>query len=123
MFKLWVGGLASAVVIIIVISAYNVFNRYFQQYPIEQITTMQMTSSSPFICNDSLIAQRVVGAIRLGLTGPSMISTDKRSTLLELNFSSAFVSSSSDEALAPSSSFVIGLTAIVNQTDPLNSDD
>ncbi|CAF3345973.1 unnamed protein product [Rotaria socialis] len=211
--ELWIGGLASAAVIVIVISAYSFSNQYFHQYPIEQvtsdssfacdvtlrnakfITTMQMTSSSSnstkqnqvifnmlnsqsitlnvdliqtaFICNDSLIVQRVVGskltllpisacetshngsilslaialptqevgiqltlpgsrtvgAIRLGLSGPSMISTDKRSTLLELNFSSAFVSSSSDEVLAPSTSFVIGLTAIVNQTDPLNSDD
>ncbi|CAF4620434.1 unnamed protein product, partial [Rotaria socialis] len=210
---LWVGGLASAAVIVIVISAYSFSNQYLHQYPIQQVTsdssfacdvtlrnakfstTMQMTSSSSnstkqnqvifnmlnsqsitlnvdliqtaFICNDSLIVQRVVGskltllpisacetshngsilslaialptqkvgiqlilpgsrtvgAIRLGLSGPSMISTDKRSTLLELNFSSAFVPPSSDEALAPSTSFAIGLTAIVNQTDPLNSAD
>ncbi|CAF5217830.1 unnamed protein product, partial [Rotaria magnacalcarata] len=45
------------------------------------------------------------------------------STLLELNFPSTFVSSSCDESLAPTNSFIIGLTAIVNQTDPLNSDD
>ncbi|CAF4307403.1 unnamed protein product, partial [Rotaria magnacalcarata] len=210
---LWVGGLASAAVLVIVISAYSFSNQYFHQYPIEQVTsdssfacdvtlrnakfstTMQMTSTSQnstkqnqvifnmlnaqsitlnvdliqtaFICNDSLIVQRVagskltrlpisacqtshngsilslaiglptqevgiqltlpgsrtVGAIRLGLNGPSMISPDKRSTLLELNFSSVFVSSSSDGVLAPSTSFVIGLTAIVNHTDPLNSDD
>ncbi|CAF3715353.1 unnamed protein product [Rotaria socialis] len=211
--ELWAGGLGSAAVIVIVISAYSFSNQYLHQYPIQQVTsdssfacdvtlrnakfstTMQMTSSSSnstkqnqvifnmlnsqsitlnvdliqtaFICNDSLIVQRVVGskltllpisacetshngsilslaialptqkvgiqlilpgsrtvgAIRLGLSGPSMISTDKRSTLLELNFSSAFVPPSSDEALAPSTSFAIGLTAIVNQTDPLNSAD
>ncbi|CAF2088611.1 unnamed protein product, partial [Rotaria magnacalcarata] len=71
----------------------------------------------------TLPGSRTVGAIRLGLSGPSMMSTDKRSTLLDLNFSSAFVSSSSDESLAPTTSFGIKLTAIVNQTDPLNSDD
>ncbi|CAF4564475.1 unnamed protein product [Rotaria magnacalcarata] len=166
--ELWVGGLASTKVLVIVISVYNFSNQYFHQYPIEQVTsdssfacdvtlriakfstTMQMTSTShnstkqnqvifnmlntqsitlnvdliqtAFICNGSLIVQRVVGsqptqlpisvcetshndsilslaialptqevgiqltlpgsrtvgAICLGLSGPLMMSTDKR---------------------------------------------
>ncbi|CAF1233564.1 unnamed protein product, partial [Rotaria sp. Silwood1] len=165
--ELWIGGLASAAVIVITISAYSFSNQYFHQYPIEQVTsdssfacdvtlrnakfstTIQMTSSSrnttkqnqaifnmlhsqsftlnidliqtAFTCNDSLIVQRLVGsrpaqlpisvcqtsyngsilslaivlptqeigiqftlpgsrtigAIRLGLSGPSAVSTDK----------------------------------------------
>ncbi|CAF2015361.1 unnamed protein product [Rotaria magnacalcarata] len=166
--ELWIGGLASTKVLVIVISVYDFSNQYFHQYPIEQVTsdssfacdvtlriakfstTMQMTSTShnstkqnqvifnmlnaqsitlnvdliqtTFICNGSLIVQRVVGsqptqlpisvcetshndsilslaialltqevgiqltlpgsrtvgAICLGLSGPSMMSTDKR---------------------------------------------
>ena len=45
-----------------------------------------------------------------------------RYTLLELKFASTFVSSSLDGILGSSTSFPIALTAIVNETAPLNSD-
>jgi hypothetical protein len=106
--QLWIGGLASAAVIVIVISAYNFSNQYLYQYPIEQVTsdtssacdvtlrnakfstTIQMASNprnstkqnqvifnmlnsqsitlnidlvqTAFVCNDSLIVQRLVGS-------------------------------------------------------------
>ena len=41
---------------------------------------------------------------------------------MELKFASTFVSSSLDQILAPSTTFPIVLTAIVNQTAPLNTD-
>jgi hypothetical protein len=41
---------------------------------------------------------------------------------MELKFASTFVSSSLDQILAPSATFPIVLTPIVNQTAPLNTD-
>ncbi|CAF1359220.1 unnamed protein product [Rotaria magnacalcarata] len=210
--ELWIGGLLSVAVIVLVISACTFSAEFYHQYPIENMTdensfacdvtlrnskfstnlqTMPQHRSSnkqiqpmfdlisaqqfylkidliqtAFTCQDSLTIYHVmhykllvlpiakcetsynssilsltvslpaqeisvqlilsglktVGAIRLGLIGPSASSTDGRYTLLELNFASTFTSSLVDQVLAPSSLFSLQLTPIINQTAPLSTD-
>ncbi|CAF4354532.1 unnamed protein product, partial [Adineta steineri] len=69
-----------------------------------------------------LLGLKSVGAVRIGITGPSAQDNDGRFKIMELNFASTFVSSSLDEVLAESTTFPITLTKVVNQTDPLASD-
>ncbi|CAM4911287.1 unnamed protein product [Rotaria socialis] len=208
--EMWIGGLASAAIIVLVVSACTFSNAYLSQYPIEHVTknssfacdttlrnakfstTMQNTwnsrrpqdesqlifdllNSQPFTlnidlvqtaftCQDSFYVQRIttyttiqfpiawcqtnynnttlslaivlpvhtisvqlilpgvktIGAIRVGLSGPSAVEEDGRYTLMELNFASTFTSSSLDQVLAQSTVFPIQLTQIVNETAPLN---
>ncbi|CAF4303637.1 unnamed protein product, partial [Adineta steineri] len=63
---------------------------------------------------------KTIGAIRIGVSGPSTELEDGRFKLLDLNFASTYVPSSLNEVLADSTTFPIELTQIVNQTDPLN---
>ncbi|CAF1003158.1 unnamed protein product [Adineta steineri] len=211
--EMWIGGLISAAIIVLVVSAYSFSNSFLRQYPIEDIThnssfacdvTLRNAKFSTttqqrwdprrstkesqtmfdllnaqlftlnidlvqtaFTCDDQLYVQRfdgyettiipitkcqtkyndttlsltillpaqvisvrlvlpglnTVGAIRIGLSGPAAEAEDGRFTLMALNFASTFVSSSLDQVLAESMTFPIELTEIVNQTDPLNSND
>ncbi|CAF1259843.1 unnamed protein product [Adineta steineri] len=208
--ELWIGGLISAAIIVLIISAYYFSNSYLQQYPIEQVTSnssfacditlrnAKFTTSTQkrwaprrttkesqsmfdlldaqvftlnidliqtaFTCDDSFYVQRfkgskiiiipitkcetnhnetilslaillpvqeisvrlvlpglkTIGAIRIGVSGPSTELEDGRFKLLDLNFASTYVPSSLNEVLADSTTFPIELTQIVNQTDPLN---
>ncbi|CAF2969658.1 unnamed protein product [Rotaria sp. Silwood2] len=65
---------------------------------------------------------RTVGAIRIGLIGPSNSSQDGRYTLLELNFASTFIPLLVDQVLARSSLFSLQLTSIINKTASLSVD-
>ncbi|CAM4833787.1 unnamed protein product [Rotaria magnacalcarata] len=208
--ELWIGGLVSAAIIVLVVSACTFSNAYLSQYPIELVTknssfacditlrnakfstSMQNTrnsrrpqdemqlifdllNSQPFTlnidlvqtafnCQDSFYVQRVtayttiqlpiawcqttynnttlslsillpvhtisvqlilpgvktIGAIRVGLSGPSAEEEDGRYTLMELMFISMFIPSSLDQVLSQSTVFPIQLTQIVNETAPLN---
>ncbi|CAF1400512.1 unnamed protein product [Adineta steineri] len=223
--EMWFGGLISAAIIVLVVSAYYFSNAYLHQYPIEYVTNnstfacditlrnakfttttqkrwdpRRSTKESQhifdllnsqlftlnidlvqtsFTCEDYFYVQRLngnkvtiipitncqtnynettlsltillpvhqisvqlvlpglktIGAIRIGLSGPSAEIEDGRNTinvvflsviqrfvLMALDFASTYVSSSPDEVLAESSTFSIELTQIVNQTDPLTDD-
>ena len=64
---------------------------------------------------------KTIGAIRVGLYGPPADFEEGRYTLLKLKFASKYVSPSLDQVLAPSLSFPIELTSVVNQTAPLSN--
>ncbi|CAM4960785.1 unnamed protein product [Rotaria socialis] len=210
--ELWIGGLLSVAVIVLVISACTFSGAFYRQYPIENMTSESSFAcdvtlgnskfstnlqamaqhrnpnkqiqpmldlinaqqfylkvdliQTAFTCQDSLTVYHVldytllvlpmtkcetsynssilsltvslpaqeisvqlilsglktVGAIRLGLIGPSASSADGRYTLLELNFASTFTPSLVDQVLAPSSLFSLQLTPIINKTAPLSTD-
>ncbi|CAF0839911.1 unnamed protein product [Adineta ricciae] len=209
--EMWIGGLTSSAIIVLVIFAYHFSNGYLHQYPIERVTTnstfacdvtlrnakfsttaqkrwdpARSTKESQtvfdllnaqaftlnidliqtaFNCQDNFYVLRdigyktvrlpinncqlnknktimtlavalpvheisvklvlnglkTVGAVRIGVSGPSAQADNERFTAMELNFASTFVSSSFDEVLAETTTFPITLTKIVNQTDPLSS--
>ncbi|UJR16646.1 hypothetical protein I4U23_003546 [Adineta vaga] len=209
--ELWIGGLTSAAIIVLIISAYSFSNSYLHQYPIEQVTRnssfacdvtlrnakfststqkrwdsrhttkesqsmFDLLNAQPFTlnidlvqtaftCDDFFYVQRLhgnkvislsitkcemnyndtilslaillpvheinvqlilpglktIGAIRVGLSGPSAEADNGRFQLVELKFASTFLSSSLNQVLAESIIFPIELTQVINQTDPLNT--